>query len=106
METTKKITLDLIALCDQEKIEKLKLANSKFDDFNEDDEILEQMEKKTGVPWQVNEEKSDSRFLAIETIDHTKLRKLLEDANPEDEKAFVEWRMGWKNKEFEIATGK
>jgi len=44
METTKKITLDLIALCDQEKIEKLKLANSKFDDFNEDDEILEQME--------------------------------------------------------------
>jgi hypothetical protein len=68
--------------------------------------ILEQMEKKTGVPWQVNEEKSDSRFLAVETIDYKNLRALLEKANPEDEKAFVNWRMEWKNTEFEIATGK
>ena len=68
--------------------------------------VLEQMEKKTGVPWQVNIEKTDTRVLAVETIDHRKLRKLLEEASPEDEKAFVNWRMEWKNKEFEIATGK
>lgn len=70
------------------------------------DKILEQMEKKTGVPWEVNLKKSDERFLAVQTVDHRKLRILLMRESPNDEKAFVNWRMKWKHQEFEIATGK
>ena len=70
------------------------------------DKILEQMEKKTGVPWEVNTDKSDQRYLAVQTVDHRKLRILVQRQNPEDEKAFVNWRMKLKNKEFEISTGK
>jgi hypothetical protein len=68
--------------------------------------ILEQMEKKTGVPWEVNLEQSDTRNLAVQTIDQSELRKIFTEQSPNDEKAFVNWRMEWKNKEFEISTGK
>ena len=70
------------------------------------EKILEQMEKVTGVPWQVNVEKTDKRDLAVETIRWEELAKLIEKSNPEDEKAFVNWRMAWLDEEFEIATGK
>jgi hypothetical protein len=70
------------------------------------DKILEQMEKKTSVPWEVNMEETDTRYLAVQTVGHEKLRKILLEASPNDEKAFVNWRMKWKNEKFEIATGK
>jgi hypothetical protein len=68
--------------------------------------ILEQMEKKTGVPWEVNEEESDRTYLAVQTINISELRRIISKKSPDDEKAFVNWRVEWKNKEFEIATGK
>ena len=70
------------------------------------EKIIEQMEKKTDVPWEANLKETDSRYLAVQTIDYKELRTIIESRSPEDEKAFVNWRMEWKNKEFEIATGK
>lgn len=67
------------------------------------DKILEQMEKYTEVPWKVNKKKTDDRFLAVETGE---LDELFEEKFPLEEKAYVNWRMKWKNQVIEIATGK
>ena len=65
--------------------------------------ILEQMEKATGVPWKVNERQTNERYLAVETGE---LDGFFNKNYPEDEKAYVNWRMKWKNETIEIATGK
>lgn len=65
--------------------------------------ILEQMEKYTEVPWKINTDKTSFNFLAVETGDITDF--FLENHRG-DEKAYVNWRMKWKNQTIEIATGK
>jgi lipid II:glycine glycyltransferase (peptidoglycan interpeptide bridge formation enzyme) len=69
------------------------------------EKILEQLEKKTEVPWRVNVKKTDTKYLAVETGDMTGLflKVKLETG---DEKAYVNWRMKWKNEVIEISTGK
>ncbi len=67
------------------------------------EKILKQMEKYTEVPWRINTEKTSQKFLAVETGDLTIF--FLENFKG-DEKAYVNWRMKWKNKDINIVTGK
>lgn len=67
------------------------------------DKILQQMEKYTEVPWKINQKRTDGKYLAVETGDVSSFfRKNYKD----DEKAYVNWRMKWKNEIISISTGK
>lgn len=68
-----------------------------------DSTILQQMEKYTEVPWRVNEDKSNHKYLAVETGELT--NHFLTN-HPDDEKAYVNWRLKWKNQKVSIATGR
>ena len=70
---------------------------------NKPKKILEQMEKFTGVVWHVNKDKTDHKYLAVETGE---LNDHFRKNFPDDEKAYVNWRMKWKNEIISISTGK
>lgn len=65
------------------------------------DKILKQMEEYTEVPWKVNMKQTTEKYLAVETGE---LDDFFRNKFSDDEKAYVNWRMKWKNQTVEIDT--